>query len=333
MDFENSDKWFELFREIILAYNKKRAPDPFMIWFREKEINSFFANNEEKALAILIDARFDQMTTAEKALANTETAVQVGCLKGPVKREALPILIPRQYVTPEAWTESFVEALPFLQATARRIAARKTWTAKELCNLMLREIKTPYLGIKTTRLAIRWLYELLPFLDIDMESYEIPIDRLVYRVSCRLGLLDPNVDKYSGEGSEGDVKLQALIKRLLPGKQWIFDEPLWSTGRKPVNGGHCYPVNPSCGRCIFETICPRKFLDFDPAEIGMVTGNTIVRTGSKSFSGSSEIHRETITPRQIEFAKFVEELKQKGVTGEEWREQMSRWRREHPESV
>ena len=325
--------WLEQFRNIILAYNKKRQPDPFMRWFRDKEVQGFFADDVQKVLAVLVDARFDQMTTAEKALANTKMVVQAGCLKGAVRLKTLPVLIPRQYLSPEAWTESFVSALPNLQTIALRIVAQKNWRAFKLCDLMLCEIKTPYLGIKTTRLAIRWLYELLPFLSIDMESYEIPIDRLVYRVSCRLGLLDPNTDKYSGQGSNADVKLQTLVKRLLPGKQWIFDEPLWSTGRKAVNGGHCYPVNPSCGGCIFEAICPRKFLDFDPAEIGMVTGNTIVRTGSKSFSGSSENPRKTITLQQIEFAKFVEELKQKGVTGEQWREQMNRWRREHPERL
>jgi hypothetical protein len=333
MEKGNGNDWFEQFRKVILAYNEKRQPDPFMRWFKEKEGQGFFADDKEKVLTVLIDARFDQMTTAEKALANTKTVVQAGCLKRRVNTATFPVLIPRQYMTPEKWTKSFILALPCLKAISSRIVAQKAWKADELCSLMLHEIKTPYLGVKTTRLAIRWLYELLPALDIDMDSYEIPIDRLVYRVSCRLGLIDPNVDKYSGQGSDADVKIQTLVKHLLPGRQWIFDEPLWSTGRKPVNGGHCYPVNPSCGRCIFETICPRKFLDFDPAEIGMVTGTTIINTGSKSFHGSSEIPKETITPRQIEFAKFVEELKQKSVTGEEWRSQMSRWRREHPESV
>lgn len=325
--------WLDQFCNIILAYNAKRQPDPFMSWFRDKELHGFFSDDVQKVLAVLVDARFDQMTTAENALENTKMVVQAGCLNESIKLKTLPVLIPRQYLSAEDWTKSFVSALPNLQTIALRVVSQRNWKAFELCDLMLREIKTPYLGIKTIRLAIRWLYELLPFLSIDMESYEIPIDRLVYRVSCRLGLLDPNTDKYSGQGSDADIKLQTLVKRLLPGNQWIFDEPLWSTGRKPVNGGHCYPLNPSCGGCIFGAICPRKFLDFDPAESGMVTGNTIVRTASKSFSGSSESHREAVTPRQIEFAKFVEDLKREGVKGEEWREKMSRWRREHPERL
>jgi hypothetical protein len=252
-------------------------------------------------------------------------------LKGTVTPEAFPVLIPRQYFTPKEWTKSFVRALPSLQVISSRIVVQKEWKADELCSLMLHEIKTPYLGVKTTRLAIRWLYELMPVLDIDMNSYEIPIDRLVYRVSCRLGLIDPNVDKYSGQGSDADIKIQALVKSLLPGKQWIFDEPLWSTGRKPASGGHCYPRNPNCNGCIFEEICPRKLTDSDPAEIGMVIGST--RPRHKGVYSSCERLKQTITPLQAEYARYIEQLKQQGIRGEEYREKTAQWRREHSGST
>jgi hypothetical protein len=273
--------WNEQFRDAILTYNKNRQPDPFMCWFRCQEAQEFFDNDFQKVLVVLVDARFDQMTTAENALENTKTVVLAGCLRGAVELDALPVLIPIQYFSAESWTESFVHALPYLQALARRIISQKNWNACELCDLMLREMKTPYLGVKTTRLAIRWLYELLPCLNIDMMSYDIPIDRLVYRVSCRLGLLNPNSDKYTGQGSEADVKLQRIVRNLLPGKQWIFDEPLWSTGRRAVNGGHCFPINPDCQGCIFEEICPRQYLDFDPATVGIQTPATFISTINK----------------------------------------------------
>jgi hypothetical protein len=156
------------------------------------------------------------MTTAEKALANTKRVVQAGCLNEIAVQTAVPLLVPRQYFSSEAWTKSFIVALPSLRAISNRIVARKAWQANELCSLMLSEIKTPYLGVKTTRLAIRWLYELIPTLSINMDSYEIPIDRLVYRVSCRLNLIDPNVDKYFGQDSDADVKIQALANAKIP---------------------------------------------------------------------------------------------------------------------
>jgi hypothetical protein len=326
----DTEAWLAKFGDIIIAYMKNRAADPFMEWFHRKNSEGFFSDDLERVLTILIDARFDQMTTAEKALENTKTAVEVSCLKKVVGEDELPLLIPRQYFTAEKWTESFVRALPNLHAIARRIVAQKSWKANELFDLLLNEVRTHYLGVKTTRLAVRWLHELVPDLEIDMSTYEIPIDRLVYRVSCRLGLIDPNIEKYSGRGSVADVKIQALVKRLLPEKQWFFDEPLWSSGRRAINGGHCYPRNPSCGGCLFESICPRRFIECDPAQLGMETRYT--RTMYTPSTVLQKNLARTVTQKQTEFAEFVEELEKKGIRGEEWREKMKQWQREHSES-
>jgi integrase len=46
----NSANWFVQFRNVILAYNNKRQPDPFMRWFKEKESQNFFADVKEKIL-------------------------------------------------------------------------------------------------------------------------------------------------------------------------------------------------------------------------------------------------------------------------------------------
>jgi len=320
------------FRDLIITYTKNRAPDPFMIWFRQKDSKDFFVDDFERVLVILIDARFDQMTTAEKALENTKMAVEANCLKKAIEPNKLPLLIPRQYFTAEGWTESFIVALPNLHTIARRIVTQKSWNANDLFDLMLHKIRARYLGVKTTRLAVRWLHELVSSLDINMTTYEIPIDRLVYRVACRLGLIDPNTDKYSGRRSIADVKIQTLVKRLLPDRPWLFDEPLWSSGRRAVNGGHCYPRNPNCKGCIFESICPKRFLDFDPAKIGMETKPIHGSPKRRSASTSKKSQAPTITQKQAEFAKFVEELKKKGTKGGEWREKMKQWRREHSEN-
>jgi hypothetical protein len=39
--------------------------------------------------------------------------------------------------------------------------------------------------------------------------------------------------------------------------------------------------------------------------------------------------QQEVTSEQAEFAKFVEDLKQKGVKGEEYREKIMQWQREH----
>ena len=322
MTQETDPDWPKRFREIILAYNENRAPDPFMIWFRQKDSAGFFVNNFEKVLVILVDARFDQRTTAEKALENTIAVVECGALKRTIMRDEAPLLIPRQNVTAENWTDLFCVSLPKLHELAMRIVVKKEWDAEGLLDLMRNELRVPYLGTKTARLAVRWLHELVSGIKIDMSTYKIPIDSLVYRVSCRLGIIDPNSDRYSGEGSPADIKIQAFVTRVLPDKPWLLDEPLWSTGRQTNKGGHCFPKYPNCVGCLFENICQKKLLDADPSLLGMEFPST--EGQPKSLPRKTDI-----TSRQAEFAKFVEELKQKGIKGEEYREKIKQWQREH----
>jgi len=314
--------WLKRFREIILAYNENRAPDSFMIWFRQRDSAGFFVNDFEKVLVILVDARFDQRTTAEKALENTIAVVECGALKRTIMRDEAPLLIPRQNVTAENWTDLFCVSLPKLHELAMRIVVKKEWDAEGLLDLMRNELRVPYLGTKTARLAVRWLHELVSGIKIDMSTYKIPIDSLVYRVSCRLGIIDPNIDRYSGEGSPADIKIQAFVTRLLPDKPWLLDEPLWSTGRQPDKGGHCFPEHPDCSGCLFGSICQRRYTDVDPSQIGMETSSVVGQTRFRP-------KQPGITSKQAEFAKFVAEMKQKGIKGEEYRERIKRWQIEH----
>ncbi len=319
---EPDEDWLRRFREIITAYNENRAPDPFMNWFRQRDSEQFFANDFQRVLAILIDARFDQRTTAENALENTITVVTSGALERLVTRNEIPLLIPRQNVTAEKWTDLFCSSLSKLHSLSARIIAQKEWDALKLLGVMKNEFRVPYLGTKTARLAVRWLHELVSSIKIDMLTYKIPIDSLVYRVWSRLGIIDPRVDKYSGENSPADVKVQDFVSRVFAQKPWLLDEPLWSAGRQPDKGGHCFPKNPNCDGCLFESICRRRFLDADPSSLGMEISNTERQLSNKP-------KQPEVTSEQTEFAKYVEELKQKGVKGEEYREKITQWQREH----
>lgn len=322
MGQEPNHVWLDHFRRIIIIYNENRAPDPFMIWFRQKDAEGYFESEFERVLTILIDARFDQRTTAENALENTVEVIRRGALKKLLTTSTLPSLIPRQNVTAEQWADLFCSSLPKLRALSTQIVTQKHWGAAELLESMRNEFRVPYLGTKTARLAVRWLHELVPGIKIDMSTYKIPIDSLVYRVWCRLGIIDPNIDKYSGENSPADLKIQASVAKVSPEKPWLLDEPLWSTGRQPNRGGHCYPTNPNCVGCLFEGICRKRFLDADPSLLGMDLSTT--ERQPKSLPKKTDI-----TGKQAEFAKLVEALKQKGITGEEYREKVKQWQREH----
>ena len=63
-----------------MQYNNQRISDPFMTWFREQEQKGTFTTIIEKTLIVLIDARFDQLTTAENALENTKRVYNAGAL-------------------------------------------------------------------------------------------------------------------------------------------------------------------------------------------------------------------------------------------------------------
>ena len=306
-----NSQWKDSIREIILEYNKHRISDPFMTWFRQKDKEKAFANDFERILIILIDARFDQQTTADKALENTRRVFEAGVLKRQLDRSEIPSLIPRQRMTAEKWTNLFYVAIPRLYRLATEIGRKRTWTAQELLRLMhSSRFKVPYLGVKTSRLAVRWLYELVPNLKIDMQDFKVPVDRLVYRVACRLGIINPRVDKYYGEGSPADLKIQTLAKTLFPNDPWFLDEPLWSTGRQASKGGHCYPTHPRHDGCIFETICQKKFNEFDPSGIGMQeeprsSGWPSSLLKPRGYKTHAELIREAIeklgeaTPREI----------------------------------
>ena len=321
-------EWEAKLRDIIIAYAGNRAPDPFMTWYRRKNSEGFFVDDFERALVILIVARFDQVTEAEKALENTITVVEAQALKKLVDRNELPLLHGTQYDNPDDWTDSFCVALPELRKLARHIVDEKEWYAKYLLDLMLSDLKVPEIGPKTSRLAVRWLYELLPGISIDMRTYKIPIDRNVYRVVSRLGIIDPNVDKYLGDDSPADQKIQSFAKRVLPDKQWLLDEPLWSMGRKATKGGHCHPRKSECPKCLFESVCPKMYLDVIPERLGMEKGCSPNR-GNSVQAGKEG----ATTSKQAEFAKFVDELKQKGIGGEQYRERVKQWQREHREET
>lgn len=71
-------KWLRKFKTIIIDYTKHRTPDPFMNWFRQKDSEGFFADDFERALAIFIDARFDQRTTARALVWKIPSLSHVG---------------------------------------------------------------------------------------------------------------------------------------------------------------------------------------------------------------------------------------------------------------
>ena len=126
------------------------------------------------------------------------------------------------------------------------------------------------MGHQNSRMAIRWINELIPdVVEVDFSGTPISIDEGLYRVASRLGIVDPHFDCYQDRNSMGEIKIQSFAKTAYPENPLRVEEPMVCMGRREENGGHCFPTQPRCEACLFETFCQRLYMDFNPSEKGM----------------------------------------------------------------
>ena len=119
------------------------------------------------------------------------------------------------------------------------------------------------------------------------------------------------------------MKIQSFAQTLFPDDPWFLDEPLWSTGRQASNGGHCFPTQPNHQGCIFEEICPKKYVDFNPSEIGTEPKST--SEGKLADNSTTKLRKRELTDKQKRFSQFVQHLNDQGVKGEDYRRKITEW--------
>jgi len=128
----------------------------------------------------------------------------------------------------------------------------------------------PHMDHQSSRRAIQWVNELIRnVVEVDFSDTPIAVGKGLYRVASRLGVVDPHSDYYQGGSSTGDMKIQSFAKAAFPRNPRMVEEPMASMGRGEGEGGHCFPVQPWCEGCLFETFCSRLCVRFDPSENGM----------------------------------------------------------------
>lgn len=111
---------------------KGQHRDPFIHWYTQSVVKSD-RDLKFRILLILINARFDQGTRAERALENTQRLLEAGILGvDQVALDDVPALTTHQRMKAERWRELLWRSLPGLKQLSNQIGGCGHWTASDL---------------------------------------------------------------------------------------------------------------------------------------------------------------------------------------------------------
>ncbi len=257
--------WMEDFRDSVeIFYQTPR--DAFSIWFEECRKEGEFRDSLHGLLTILVHSRFDQGDQSVQALENTRKVFRL-ILQPNLLLDQIPPLEGTSFASPETWKDLFQRALPRVHQIGNAVLEKKKWKPFDLERLIQ---VIPHMGHQNSLMAIRWINELIPDVgEIDFSGTSITVGERLYRVAARLGIVDPEFDHYQGRNSTGDTKIQSLAIAAFPQNPVKVEKPMTWMGGGEEQGGHCFPVHPWCKGCLFETFCPKLYLDFNPSDKGM----------------------------------------------------------------
>ena len=261
----SSFPWMENFKEAVENLYQKH-PDVFSMWFEECRKEGEFKNPLHSLLTILVHSRFDQGNQPVETLENTQRVFRL-IIHPNLLLEDISILEGTSFVSGEVWRDLFHRAIPKVQQIGNEILKKKRWNAFDLERVIQ---VIPHMGHPNSRKAIQWINKLIPdIVEVDFSDAPISIGESLYRVASRLGIVDPHFDYYQGRNSMGDIKIQSFAKLAFPQNSVKSEKPMVEMGRGEKEGGHCFPIQPKCEGCLFETFCPRLYTHFDPSEKGM----------------------------------------------------------------
>jgi hypothetical protein len=257
--------WIGYFRDAVETFYQT-PHDIFSIWFEECRRKGEFKNSLHGLLTILVHSRFDQGSQSTKALENTQKLFQL-IVQPNLLLDEIPPVEGTSFVSGEVWRDLFQRALPKVHQIGDAVIEKNKWNVFDLERLIQ---VIPHMGNQNSRMAIRWINELIPdVVEIDFSNAPITIGEGLYRVAARLGIVDPHLDYYQGRNSMGDTKIQSFAITAFPHNPVKVEKPMSWMGDGEERGGHCFPIQPWCDGCLFKTFCPRLYLDFNPSERGM----------------------------------------------------------------
>ena len=261
---DSSFSWIGYFRDALETFYQT-PHDVFSVWFEECRKKNEFKNSLHGLLTILVYSRFDQGNQSVAALENTRKLFRF-IVQPSLLLDEIPPLDGTSFASGEVWRDLFQRAFPKVHQIGNALLERNKWNVFDLERLIQ---VIPHMGSQNSRMAIRWINELIPgTVEIDFSAAPITIGGSLYRVAARLGIVDPHVDYYQGRDSMADTKIQAFAIMAFPHNPVKVEKPMSWMGGGEEQGGHCFPVQPWCDGCLFKAFCPRLYLDFDPSAEG-----------------------------------------------------------------
>jgi hypothetical protein len=261
---DSSFSWIGYFRDAVETFYQT-PHDVFSVWFEECRKKNEFKNSLHGLLTILVYSRFDQGNQSVAALENTRKLFRF-IVQPSLLLDEIPPLDGTSFASGEVWRDLFQRAFPKVHQIGNALLERNKWNVFDLERLIQ---VIPHMGSQNSRMAIRWINELIPgIVEIDFSAAPITIGGSLYRVAARLGIVDPHVDYYQGRDSMADTKIQAFAIMAFPHNPVKVEKPMSWMGGGEEQGGHCFPVQPWCEGCLFKTFCPRLYVDFDPSAEG-----------------------------------------------------------------
>lgn len=257
--------WTENFREAVENFYQKPR-DIFSMWFKECRKEGEFKSSLQALLTILVHSRFDQGDHSIRALENTQRVFRIVAHPN-LLLEDIPPMEGTAFASGEVWRDLFRRALPKVQQIGNAILEKTKWNASDLGRLVQ---VIPHVSHENSRMALRWINELIPdVVDVDFSDAPVSIRESLYRVASRLGIVDPHFDYFQGRHSMGEIKIQSFAKMAFPQNPIKIEEPMARMGMEVEQGGHCFPTQPQCEGCLFKSFCPKCYIHFNPSEKGM----------------------------------------------------------------
>jgi hypothetical protein len=260
-----SFSWIGSFRDAVETFYQT-PHDIFSIWFDECREKGEFKNSLHSLLTILVHSRFDQGTQPIRALENTKRLFRL-IVQPNLLLDEVPSLEGTSFVSGEVWRNLFHLALRKIHQIGNAVLEKSKWNVFDLERLIQ---VIPHIGNQNSRMAIQWISELIPdVVEIDFSATPVAVGKGLYRVAARLGIVDPHLDYYQGRNSMGNTKIQSFAITAFPLNPLKVEKPMTWMGSGEERGGHCFPIQPRCEGCLFETFCLRLCVQFDPSEKGM----------------------------------------------------------------